>query len=85
MTTERADGGDDAVAVPSGWLVVARCCRPGVTALTPLAWTSADGRTWQRAALPVRGRAGAGATGGVRRRTCRWRSGRRGLAFGVGG
>ncbi|MEW2432408.1 hypothetical protein AB0877_30785 [Micromonospora sp. NPDC047644] len=43
----------DAVAVPSGWLVVGAVLPPGGTALTPLAWSSADGRSWRRAALPV--------------------------------
>ncbi|WCN79892.1 hypothetical protein [Micromonospora sp. LH3U1] len=43
----------DAVAVPSGWLVVGALLPPGGTALVPLAWSSADGRSWRRAALPV--------------------------------
>ncbi|WP_258395457.1 hypothetical protein [Micromonospora saelicesensis] len=43
----------DAVAVPSGWLVVGSLLPPGGTALAPLAWSSTDGRSWQRAALPV--------------------------------
>lgn len=43
----------DAVAVPSGWWVVGAVLPPGATALAPLAWSSADGRAWRRAALPV--------------------------------
>ncbi|MGC4847967.1 hypothetical protein ACLQ3F_12050 [Micromonospora sp. DT15] len=43
----------DAVAVPSGWLMVGSLLPPGGTALVPLAWSSADGRSWRRAALPV--------------------------------
>ncbi|WP_229400390.1 hypothetical protein [Micromonospora okii] len=43
----------DAVAGPSGWLVVGSLLPAGGAALAPLAWTSADGRAWRRAELPV--------------------------------
>lgn len=43
----------DAVAVPSGWLVVGAVLPAGGAALAPLAWTSADGRAWRRAELPA--------------------------------
>ncbi|MDG4799705.1 hypothetical protein [Micromonospora sp. WMMD980] len=45
----------DAVAVGPGWLVVGSLLPVGGTALTPLAWSSADGRSWRRAALPADG------------------------------
>ncbi|MEV0003923.1 hypothetical protein AB0H28_16760 [Micromonospora sp. NPDC050980] len=45
----------DAVARGSGWLVVGSLLPAGGTALTPLAWSSADGRSWRRAALPADG------------------------------
>jgi hypothetical protein len=41
----------DVVAVPSGWLAVGGLLPPGRTALSPMVWTSADGRVWQR--VPV--------------------------------
>ncbi|MEU1756081.1 hypothetical protein ABZ436_25995 [Micromonospora matsumotoense] len=44
----------DAVALPTGWLVVGSLLPAGGAALTPMAWTSADGRSWRRAELPVR-------------------------------
>ncbi|SCG48301.1 hypothetical protein [Micromonospora humi] len=43
----------DAVALGSGWLVVGSLLPAGGTALTPLAWSSADGRSWRRVALPA--------------------------------
>ncbi|MFI5832991.1 hypothetical protein ACIA5A_04855 [Micromonospora sp. NPDC051300] len=45
----------DAAALGSGWLVVGSLLPAGGTALTPLAWSSADGRSWRRAALPADG------------------------------
>ncbi|MFI9640020.1 hypothetical protein ACIG87_08120 [Micromonospora sp. NPDC051925] len=45
----------DVVALPAGWLVVGSLLPAGGTALTPLAWTSVDGRSWRRAELPTRG------------------------------
>ncbi|MBB5115159.1 hypothetical protein FHU28_004998 [Micromonospora echinospora] len=50
----------DVAAVGSGWLVVGSLLPPGGAARAPLAWFSADGRVWRRAALPVpKGAAGA--------------------------
>ncbi|MFI7214426.1 hypothetical protein [Micromonospora maritima] len=43
----------DATALGAGWLVVGSLLPPGGTARTPLAWSSADGRTWSRVALPA--------------------------------
>ncbi|WNM37695.1 hypothetical protein RMN56_21365 [Micromonospora halotolerans] len=43
----------DAAAVGSGWLVVGSLLPAGGTALTPLAFSSVDGRSWRRAALPA--------------------------------
>ncbi|MEU5939794.1 hypothetical protein ABZ807_11470 [Micromonospora sp. NPDC047548] len=43
----------DVVAAGSGWLVVGSLLPVGGTALTPLAWTSADGRSWRRTQLPA--------------------------------
>ncbi|WMF04479.1 hypothetical protein [Micromonospora robiginosa] len=45
----------DAAPLGSGWLVVGSLLPAGGTALTPLAWSSADGRSWRRAALPADG------------------------------
>lgn len=45
----------DVVALPAGWLVVGSLLPTGGTALTPVAWTSTDGRSWRRAELPARG------------------------------
>ncbi|MEV7353357.1 hypothetical protein AB0N48_30990 [Micromonospora chalcea] len=53
----------DVAAVGSGWLVVGSLLPPGGTARVPLAWSSADGRVWRRAALPVP----AGAAGAAER------------------
>ncbi|MEV6692979.1 hypothetical protein AB0M35_16055 [Micromonospora sp. NPDC051196] len=39
----------DAVAVPSGWLVVGAVLVPGAT---PVAWSSSDARVWRRVVLP---------------------------------
>ncbi|MFJ6196443.1 hypothetical protein [Micromonospora sp. NPDC092111] len=44
---------DDAVALPAGWLVVGSLLPAGGRSLTPLAWASADGRSWRRAELPA--------------------------------
>ncbi|MEO3779010.1 hypothetical protein ABGB16_19610 [Micromonospora sp. B11E3] len=41
------------VAVGSGWLVVGSVLPAGGGALAPLAWRSADGRSWRRAVLPA--------------------------------
>ncbi|WP_422746920.1 hypothetical protein [Micromonospora sp. WMMD1219] len=43
----------DVAAVGSGWVAVGSLLPPGGTARTPLAWSSADGRAWRRAVLPV--------------------------------
>jgi len=43
----------DAVAVVRGWLVAGSIRRVGRTAPEPVVWSSADGRTWQRALVPV--------------------------------
>ncbi|MEH1013217.1 hypothetical protein V6U90_08905 [Micromonospora sp. CPCC 206060] len=43
----------DVVATPAGWLAVGGLLVPGRTTLSPLVWTSADGRAWQR--VPVAG------------------------------
>lgn len=49
-------GGDtwafDAVPAAGGWLAVGGVVPPGRTDRDPLAWTSADGRTWSRVAVP---------------------------------
>ncbi|QOC91148.1 hypothetical protein ID554_24405 [Micromonospora craniellae] len=42
----------DAVAGPSGWLAVGGLLAPGRIDRDPAAWTSSDGRTWQRTVLP---------------------------------
>ncbi|RUL94347.1 hypothetical protein [Verrucosispora sp. FIM060022] len=39
----------DAVAVPSGWVLVGAVLTPGAV---PVAWTSSDARVWRRAVLP---------------------------------
>ncbi|MEV0806752.1 hypothetical protein [Micromonospora sp. NPDC050200] len=91
----------DVVARGSGWLVVGALLPAGGTALTPLAWTSADGRSWRRAVLPVpdgRGQAErvavldgvAVAVGPVRDGFAAWRADgdagwRRAGGFGAGG
>ncbi|GHJ13781.1 MULTISPECIES: hypothetical protein [unclassified Micromonospora] len=49
----------DAVAVGSGWLVVGSLLPTGGAALMPLAWSSVDGRSWRRSALPVAAGGGA--------------------------
>lgn len=43
----------DAVAVGSGWLAVGSVRPAGGAAVAPVAWHSADGRSWRRAALPA--------------------------------
>lgn len=42
----------DVTAGPAGWLVVGGLVRAGRVDRDPLAWTSADGRTWHRADVP---------------------------------
>lgn len=42
----------DATATPEGWLVVGGVVGTGRTDRDPLAWTSADGRTWRRVDVP---------------------------------
>ncbi|MBO4210680.1 hypothetical protein GSF22_32500, partial [Micromonospora echinofusca] len=43
----------DVVATSSGWLAVGGLLVPGRTAVSPVVWTSPDGRVWQR--VPVAG------------------------------
>lgn len=45
--------GSDAVAVPPGWLAVGAVVPPHTTRSLPLAWASADGRSWRRMELPA--------------------------------
>jgi hypothetical protein len=45
--------GFDAVAGPAGWLMVGGLLPPGRIDRDPLAWTSPDGRAWQRVSLPA--------------------------------
>ncbi|MFF5172181.1 hypothetical protein ACFY3U_06060 [Micromonospora sp. NPDC000089] len=90
----------DAVAAGSGWQVVGSLLPTGGTALVPLAWSSVDGRSWRRVALPADGggtaervvsRDGAPtAVGPVRDGFAVWRAGsadgwRRVGGFGVAG
>ncbi|MFC8619233.1 hypothetical protein ACFT9M_22825 [Micromonospora purpureochromogenes] len=42
----------DAVGVPGGWLAVGGVLPTGRIDRDPVAWSSADGRTWRRTALP---------------------------------
>jgi hypothetical protein len=43
----------DVAATTDGWLLVGAILRPGRIDRDPLAWTSADGRTWRRVAVPA--------------------------------
>jgi hypothetical protein len=43
----------DVAATPVGWLLVGAILRPGRIDRDPLAWASADGRSWRRVSVPA--------------------------------
>ncbi|WP_346123576.1 hypothetical protein [Micromonospora coerulea] len=45
----------DGTATASGWLLVGSVLPSGRTGVDPAVWSSPDGRTWRRAALPAAG------------------------------